>query len=132
MVPLLIPCGLRMKDARSGLYPQTHLITAINQLQQRAPAPHRSPRHPAGDVFLHRRLETALERNRQLRDQVADLARKLETAHGEIRRLRTLAQPSANTVSAPAESLMALLDFPRPMCSAPGAVAADVRSRVRT
>ncbi|WP_326615701.1 coiled-coil domain containing 169 [Streptomyces decoyicus] len=63
--------------SRSWLYTQTDLITAINQLQQRASA-------------LHRRLETALERNRQLRDQVADLTRKLETAHGEIRRLRAL------------------------------------------
>ncbi|MDA5279576.1 DUF6262 family protein [Streptomyces sp. Isolate_45] len=76
--------------SRSWLYTQTDLITAINQLQQRSPAPHRSPRHAASDTSLHRRLETALERNRQLRDQVADLTRKLETAHGEIRRLRTL------------------------------------------
>ncbi|MFD9607361.1 DUF6262 family protein [Streptomyces sp. NPDC059970] len=76
--------------SRSWLYTQTDLITAINQLQQRAPGPHRSPRHAASDASLHRRLETALERNRQLRDQVADLTRKLETAHGEIRRLRTL------------------------------------------
>ncbi|MGQ4358215.1 DUF6262 family protein [Streptomyces drozdowiczii] len=76
--------------SRSWLYTQTDLITAINQLQQRAPALHRSPRNAASDASLHRRLETALERNRQLRDQVADLTRKLETAHGEIRRLRTL------------------------------------------
>ncbi|MGW7261269.1 DUF6262 family protein [Streptomyces sp. NPDC054834] len=82
--------------SRSWLYTQTDLIAAINQLQQRAPAPHRSPRHAASDASLQRRLETALERNRQLRDQVADLTRKLETAHGEIRRLRTLtAAPSA-------------------------------------
>ncbi|OKK12227.1 transposase [Streptomyces sp. CB00455] len=76
--------------SRSWLYTQTDLITAINQLQQRAPAPHRNPRHAATDASLHRRLEAALDRNRQLRDQVADLTRKLETAHGEIRRLRTL------------------------------------------
>ncbi|MFE6459232.1 DUF6262 family protein [Streptomyces cinereoruber] len=80
--------------SRSWLYTQTDLITAINQLQQRAPTPHRA-RHAASDASLHRRLETALERNRQLRDQVTDLTRKLETAHGEIRRLRTLGQPSA-------------------------------------
>ncbi|MFB7032375.1 MULTISPECIES: DUF6262 family protein [unclassified Streptomyces] len=87
--------------SRSWLYTQTDLITAINQLQQRAPAPHRAPRHAASDASLHRRLETALERNRQLRDQVADLTRKLETAHGEIRRLRTLTQPPAATVVGP-------------------------------
>lgn len=70
--------------------PQTGLITAINQLQQRAPEPRRGGRHIASDASLHRRLETALERNRQLRDQVAELAQKLETAHGEIRRLHTI------------------------------------------
>ncbi|MEU3774250.1 DUF6262 family protein [Streptomyces sp. NPDC032472] len=82
--------------SRSWLYTQTDLITAINQLQQRDPAPHRSLRHAASDVSLQRRLETALERNRQLRDQVADLTRKLETAHGEIRRLRTLTAAPSN------------------------------------
>ncbi|MFD3958899.1 MULTISPECIES: DUF6262 family protein [Streptomyces] len=76
--------------SRSWLYTQTDLITAINQLQTRAPAPHRSARHAASDASLQRRLETALERNRQLRDQVADLTQKLEIAHGEIRRLRVL------------------------------------------
>lgn len=55
--------------SRSWLYTQTDLITAINQLQTRAPAQHRSPRHAASDASLHRRLETA---------------------HGEIRRLRAL------------------------------------------
>lgn len=85
--------------SRSWLYTQTDLITAINQLQQRAPAPQRSPRHGATDASLHRRLETALERNRQLRDQVSDLTRKLETAHGEIRRLRTLSGTSVGGAS---------------------------------
>ncbi|MFI5808412.1 DUF6262 family protein [Streptomyces sp. NPDC051561] len=80
--------------SRSWLYTQTDLITAINQLQQRAPALRHSPRLTASDASLRRRLETALERNRQLRDQVADLTRKLETAHGEIRRLRALAPPA--------------------------------------
>ncbi|MFC4507887.1 MULTISPECIES: hypothetical protein [Streptomyces] len=61
-----------------------------------APAPHRAPRHAASDASLQRRLETALERNRQLRDQVSDLTRKLETAHGEIRRLRTLTAAPSN------------------------------------
>lgn len=85
--------------SRSWLYTQTDLITAINQLQQRAPAPHRSPRHAASDASLQRRLETALERNRQLRDQVADLTQKLEIAHGEIRRLRALSGTQASGVS---------------------------------
>lgn len=76
--------------SRSWLYTQTDLITAIYQLQQRAPGPRRSPRHAATDASQQRRLETTLERNRQLRDQVADLTRKLETAYGEIRRLRAL------------------------------------------
>ncbi|MFF8867835.1 DUF6262 family protein [Streptomyces sp. NPDC015139] len=89
--PTVVGIANAASVSRSWLYTQTDLITAINQLQQRAPAPHRSPRHAASDASLHRRLETALERNRQLRDQVADLTRKLETAHGEIRRLRTLA-----------------------------------------
>lgn len=84
--------------SRSWLYTQTDLITAINQLQQRAPASRPSTRHAASDASLHRRLETALERNRQLRDHVADLTRKLETAHGEIRRLRTLSVGQASPV----------------------------------
>ncbi|MFI8200463.1 DUF6262 family protein [Streptomyces sp. NPDC085942] len=87
--------------SRSWLYMQTDLITAINQLQKRAPAPQRSPRHAASEASRQRRLETALERNRQLRDQVADLTRKLETAHGEIRRLRVLGSPPGRTVLGP-------------------------------
>ncbi|MET9359097.1 DUF6262 family protein [Streptomyces sp. NPDC006617] len=82
--------------SRSWLYTQTDLVTAINQLQQRAPAPHRSPRHAASDASLKRRLEIALDRNRRLRDQVADLTRKLETAHGELRRLRTFSGVSSS------------------------------------
>ncbi|MFJ4013195.1 DUF6262 family protein [Streptomyces sp. NPDC090026] len=87
--------------SRSWLYTQTDLITAINQLQQRAPAPHRSPRHAASDASLQRRLETALERNRQLREQVADLTQKLEIAHGEIGRLRALAGTPVAGASSP-------------------------------
>ncbi|MFJ1642654.1 MULTISPECIES: DUF6262 family protein [unclassified Streptomyces] len=88
--PTVVGIASAASVSRSWLYTQTDLITAINQLQQRSPAPGRSPRQAASDASLHRRLETALERNRQLHDQVADLTRKLETAHGEIRRLRTL------------------------------------------
>jgi hypothetical protein len=96
--PTVVGIATAAGVSRSWLYTQTDLITAINQLQQRAPAP---PRHAASDASLQRRLETTLERNRQLRDQVADLTRRLETAHGEIRRLRTLAQPSKNAVIGP-------------------------------
>ncbi|MDK1344409.1 DUF6262 family protein [Streptomyces sp. 378] len=85
--------------SRSWLYTQTDLITAISQLQQRASVPHRSSRHVASDASLQRRLETVLERNRHLRDQVADLTRKLETAHGEIRRLRALSGSSVGGAS---------------------------------
>ncbi|MFE3327939.1 DUF6262 family protein [Streptomyces sp. NPDC059176] len=85
--------------SRSWLYTQTDLVTAINQLQQRAPASHRSPRHASSDASLQRRLETALRRNRQLRDQVAYLVQKLEIAHGEIRRIRALSDTPAGGVS---------------------------------
>ncbi|MDI9886728.1 DUF6262 family protein [Streptomyces sp. HNM0645] len=94
--PTVVGIASTARVSRSWLYTQTDLITAINQLQQRAPAPHRNPRHAATDASLQRRLETALDRNRQLRDRVADLTRKLETAHGEIRRLRTLTAAPSN------------------------------------
>ncbi|MEV6319342.1 DUF6262 family protein [Streptomyces sp. NPDC051776] len=87
--------------SRSWLYTQTDLISAINQLQQRVPAPRRNGRHSASETSLQRRLETTLERNRQLRQQVADLTRKLETAHGEIRRLRTRSIQQSDTTAEP-------------------------------
>jgi Family of unknown function (DUF6262) len=77
--------------SRSWLYTQPDLITAIGQLQNRQPSPSRTGRHPASDQSLRQRLETALTRNKQLRDQIADLTRRLEAAHGELRRIRTLA-----------------------------------------
>jgi hypothetical protein len=76
--------------SRSWLYTQPDLITAIGQLQTRQPPAARTGRQPASDESLRRRLETTLARNTQLREQVADLTRKLETAHGELRRLRAL------------------------------------------
>ncbi|MFI1865501.1 DUF6262 family protein [Streptomyces jumonjinensis] len=99
--PTIVGIAKAAGVSRSWLYTQTDLITAVNQLRQRLPAPHRGTRHPASDASLQRRLETALERNRQLRDQVTDLTRKLEIAHGEIRRLRALPHPSASTTIGP-------------------------------
>ncbi|MET8168854.1 DUF6262 family protein [Streptomyces sp. NPDC005329] len=87
--PTVVGIANAASVSRSWLYTQTDLISAINQLQQRGPGPRRNGRHSASDASLQRRLETALERNRQLRDQLTNLNRKLETAHGEIRRLRS-------------------------------------------
>ncbi|MFD9220014.1 DUF6262 family protein [Streptomyces sp. NPDC060064] len=77
--PTVVGIAHAARVSRSWLYTQTDLISAINQLQQRAPAPRRNGRHSASDTSLQRRLETMLERNRQLRDQVSNLTRKLET-----------------------------------------------------
>ena len=74
--------------SRSWLYTQHDLITAISQLRSRQPSASRTGRQPASDQSLRRRLDDTLARNKQLRDQVADLTRKLETAHGELRRLQ--------------------------------------------
>jgi hypothetical protein len=75
--------------SRSWLYTQQDLIAAISQLQERRPAPARTGRQPASEASLQRRLEVAVTRNKALREQVDDLTRRLEAAHGEIRRLRT-------------------------------------------
>ncbi|MFD8532265.1 DUF6262 family protein [Streptosporangium canum] len=80
--------------SRSWLYTQADLIAAIAQLQTRRPASTRTGGHPASDASLQRRLDTALERNRQLRKQVGDLTFRLEAAHGEIRRLKALSPPT--------------------------------------
>jgi len=74
--------------SRSWLYTQTDLMTAIQQIQQRQPAPTRTGPQPASVASLQRRLDTALARIKQLRGENADLTRQLETAYGEIRRLR--------------------------------------------
>jgi len=70
------------------------IVAAIAQLQQRQAAPTRTGPHPASTQSLQRRLETALTRNSQLRRQVDDLTRRLEAAHGELRRLRALSNPT--------------------------------------
>jgi hypothetical protein len=75
--------------SRSWLYTQADLITAIHQLQHRTPAPERTGPQPASADSLRRRLDTALTRIKTLRADNAELTRQLETAHGEIRRLRS-------------------------------------------
>jgi hypothetical protein len=80
--------------SRSWLYTQADLIAAIRQLQQRHPAPERTGPQPATTASLRQRLDTALTRIKQLRVDNAELTRQLETAHGEIRRLRTGAAPT--------------------------------------
>jgi Family of unknown function (DUF6262) len=74
--------------SRSWLYTQPDLIAAVRQLQQRHPTPQRTGAQPATVTSLRQRLDTALARIKQLRADNAGLARQLETAHGEIRRLR--------------------------------------------
>ena len=80
--------------SRSWLYTQTDLITAVRQLQQRHPAPERTGPQPSTVASLWQRLDTALARIKQLRADNADLTRQLETAHGEIRRLRVGITPT--------------------------------------
>ncbi|MEV0006462.1 DUF6262 family protein [Micromonospora sp. NPDC050980] len=80
--------------SRSWLYTQPDLIDAIRQLQQRHPAPERTSPQPASTTSLRHRLDTALARIKQLRADNADLTRQLETAHGEIRRLRHTPAPA--------------------------------------
>jgi hypothetical protein len=80
--------------SRSWLYTQADLLAAIRHLQQRHPAPERTGPQPATVTSLRRRLDTALARIKQLRADNADLTRQLETAHGEIRRLRHTPTPA--------------------------------------
>lgn len=77
--------------SRSWLYTQTDLIEAITNLQQRQPTASRTGHQPASTDSLRHRLDTANERNKQLRAQITELTRRLETAHGEIRSLRNAA-----------------------------------------
>ncbi|MFG2003111.1 DUF6262 family protein [Spirillospora sp. NPDC048911] len=87
--------------SRSWLYTQPDLIKAISHLQGRRPAPARTGRQPASEASLQRRLEATLARNKTLREQVADLTRRLELAHGEIRRLRTSSSGTNEESSVP-------------------------------
>ena len=77
--------------SRSWLYTQPDLIQVITEIQRRRPALSRSGRVTAASgESLRQRLEVSPDRNRQLREEIRDLHRRLGAAHGEIRRLRTL------------------------------------------
>ncbi len=90
--------------SRSWLYTQDDLMAAIAELQRRRGAPQRAGQATsATEESLRRRLETSLERNRQMREEIRDLHRRLEAAHGEVRRLRALA---GNGQARPEESIV--------------------------
>ncbi|WNV83143.1 DUF6262 family protein [Umezawaea sp. Da 62-37] len=74
--------------SRSWLYTKTDLVAAINQIKEGAPSPARTGPQPASIASLRARLDAALTRVKDLRAANADLTKRLETAHGEIRRLR--------------------------------------------
>ncbi|MEV5149395.1 DUF6262 family protein [Streptomyces sp. NPDC052727] len=76
--------------SRSWLYTQQDLVTAIRQLQNRQPSSQRTGPQPASITSIQRRLDLALARIKQLRTENSDLSARLETAYGEIRRLRGL------------------------------------------
>ncbi|MEU5547895.1 DUF6262 family protein [Streptomyces sioyaensis] len=75
--------------SRSWLYTQTDLVDAIKTLKHGAASPARTGQQPASIASLQRRLEAALLRAKELRATNAELTRRLETAHAEIRRHRT-------------------------------------------
>ena len=79
--------------SRSWLYTQPDLITAIRALRGRQPTAERTGPQPASTASLQTRLDAALARIKQLRADNGDLTRQLETAFGEIRRLRNQAPP---------------------------------------
>ncbi|MBT2225065.1 DUF6262 family protein [Nonomuraea sp. NEAU-A123] len=87
--------------SRSWLYTQPDLIEAIGQLRQRTPKTSRSRAQGASEASLQSRLETALERNRQLRAEVADLTARLEAVHGELRKLRIQSTKAASPLIGP-------------------------------
>lgn len=74
--------------SRSWLYTQQDLVAAIRRLQDRQPTNERTGPQPASVASIQSRLEAALSRIKQLRAENSDLTRRLETAYGEIRRLR--------------------------------------------
>ena len=79
--------------SRSWLYTQGDLLAAIAQLRRRAAGPGPKSR-PATEDSIRRRLEAALERNKELRLQVVELTGQLEAVHGELRRTRVLGTPT--------------------------------------
>lgn len=74
--------------SRSWIYTQPDLISAIEQLRQRRPAPARTGPQPASVRSLETQLEAMQRRNTALRSEVRDLTARLEAAHGQLRELR--------------------------------------------
>ena len=72
------------------LYAHPQLRAAIEQLRdEQHITPSRPPRHPrANDESIRARLRGALEENKQLRAENAQLRDELALAHGEIRELK--------------------------------------------
>jgi hypothetical protein len=72
------------------LYSHPQLRTTIQQLRdEQHSVPSRPPRQPrANDESLRARLRGALEENKQLRAENAQLRDELALAHGEIRELK--------------------------------------------
>jgi hypothetical protein len=74
--------------SRAWLYTQPDLVQAIQTMKNGAASPVRTGRQPASSDSLHQRLDAAQHRIKQLRADNRELTHRLETAHGEIRRLR--------------------------------------------
>jgi hypothetical protein len=72
------------------LYAHPQLRARIEQLRdEQRSTPSRPPRHPrASEESLRARLRGALEENKQLRAENAELRDELALAHGQIRELK--------------------------------------------
>ena len=98
-----VPGRRRSKPGVSARYLYAHpqLRATIQQLrdeQHRTPSrPHRHPR--ASDESIRARLRGALEENKQLRAENAQLRDELALAHGEIRELKLATPPAEHAMS---------------------------------
>lgn len=79
--------------SRSWIYTQPDLLQQLQRHNQTARKPRIGPAQRASDASLHRRLELAHQRIRQLADDNQRLRDQLARAHGALR--------AANTGSAP-------------------------------
>ena len=77
--------------SRSWLYTQDDLMRPSSRSAGKADAGLRQAA-PVAETPGTRR-QTALARNKRMRDEIRKLQHRLEAAHGEIRQLRTLAGP---------------------------------------
>lgn len=77
--------------SKSWLYTQADLRAAIDQLRHHGASGSIVAKKTSTES-LGRRLETALVRNRELRQRVNELNDRLEAVYGELRRLRTFAE----------------------------------------